>query len=174
MPVSGSFEGFSDAFAAFVDRLGDTRLLPLVLALALHTLSLGVRAMVWRNILRSAFPDRVVSTAGTFWAYLAGVGANALAPIRGGDIVRVGAARHQIPGASIATIISTLVAETIFGLFVIIGLAALAIASGGLPPLVRVPDARAFEFSFYANHPWPVTIVAGVLVVVAAGRAAGG
>src|SRR3954452_5533544 len=38
---------------------------------------------------------------------------------------------------------------------------------GGLPPLVRIPDARAFEFSFYANHPWPVSLVAGTVVVVA-------
>ena len=159
-------DGFGDAISALGDRLGDTRPLPLVIALSLHTLSLAVRARVWRNILRGAFPGRVVSTSGAFWAYLAGVGANAIAPIRGGDIVRIHAARRLIPGASIATIVSTLVAETVFGLFVVIGLGVWAVSSGGLPPLVQLHDAKAFEFSFYADHAWLVLVATLAVAVV--------
>ena len=176
--MSASLDSFGDAISALGDRLGDTRPLPLAIALALHTLSLAVRARVWRNILRSAFPGRAVSTSGVFWAYLAGVGANAIAPIRGGDIVRIQAARRLIPGASIATVVSTLVAETIFGLVVIVGLGMWAVWSGGLPPLVHLHDAKAFEFSFYADHAWPVLLAALALVAMiavvlraAAGRA---
>ena len=150
---------------AFADRLGDTHLVPLALALALHTLSLGVRSRVWRDILRCAFPGRTVSTGGAFWAYAAGVGANAIAPIRGGDLVRVYAARRLVPGGSVATIVSTLVAETIFGLFVVIGLAIWAVSSGGLPSLVKLPDAAAFEFSFYAKN---VSLVVALAVALAA------
>jgi uncharacterized membrane protein YbhN (UPF0104 family) len=155
---------FRDAVSAFGDRLGDIHLLPLVLALVLHTASLGVRARVWRDILRYAFPSRVISTAGTFWAYLAGVGASTIAPLRSGDVVRVYAARRLVPGASIATIVSTLIAETVFGLFVVVALATWAVSSGGLPPLVKLPDARAFEFSFYANHVW---LVIGAAIALA-------
>jgi uncharacterized protein (TIRG00374 family) len=163
-----SVDGFVDAIRALGERLGDTRLLLLVIALMLHTLSLAVRARVWRNILRGAFPGRSVSTSGAFWAYLAGVGANAIAPIRGGDIVRIHAARRLIPGASIATIVSTLVAETVFGLFVIVGLGVWAVSSGGLPPLVQLHDAKAFEFSFYADHPWLVLLAVVAVAAFAA------
>ncbi len=165
--MSDSISAFGDAVAAFGDRLGDTHPLPLVVALILHTLSLMVRARVWRGILRSAFPGRPLSAAGAFWAYTAGVGANALAPMRGGDVVRIYAVRRLIPGASIATIVATLLAESIFGLVVVVALAAWAVSSGGLPPLVKLPDAKAFEFSFYAAH--PVLVATAAVVLIAAG-----
>jgi uncharacterized protein (TIRG00374 family) len=163
--MTGSFASFHHAISAFADRLGETHMLPLLIGLALHTVSLGVRARVWRNILRSAFPGRRVSSAGSFWAYTAGIGANAIAPFRGGDVVRVYGARRLLPGASVATIVSTLVAETLFGLVVVAGLATWAITSGALPPIVSLPDAKAFEFSFYARH--LVLVVAAAVLVTA-------
>ena len=168
--MSDSFHSFHAAISAFLDHLGDTRLLPLLIGLGLHSISLAVRARVWRNILRSAFPGRRVATGASFWAYMAGIGANAIAPFRGGDVVRVYAARRLLPGASVATIISTLVAETLFGLVVVAGLATWAITSGGLPPMMKLPDAKAFEFSFYARHLWLVVgteVLLGILAVVA-------
>jgi uncharacterized protein (TIRG00374 family) len=165
--VSNSLAHFHDAISAFLDHLGDTHLLPLLIGLGLHTISLCVRARVWRNILRSAFPGRRVSTSGSLWAYLAGIGANAIAPFRGGDVVRVYAARRLLPGASVATIVSTLLAETVFGLVVVAGLATWAITSGGLPPMMQLPDAKAFEFSFYAQHVWLVIAIEVVLAVLA-------
>ena len=69
------------------------------LALVLHTASLGVRARVWRDILRFAFPSRVVSTGDAFWAYLAGVGASTIAPLRAamsfGCMQHVGSYRRE-------------------------------------------------------------------------------
>ena len=168
--MNDSLSQFGDALAAFGDRLGDTHPLPLVAALVFHTVSLMVRARVWRGILRSAFPGRPLSVAGAFWAYAAGVGANALAPMRGGDVVRIYAVRRLLPGASVATIVATLLAESIFGLVVVVALAAWAVSSGGLPPLVQLPDAKAFEFSFYAAH--PVLVAAAAVALVAAGLVA--
>jgi uncharacterized membrane protein YbhN (UPF0104 family) len=167
--MNDSFATFHHAVSAFLDHVGDTHLLPLLIALSLHTLSLAVRARVWRNIMRSAFPGRRVGTADSFWAYMAGIGANAIAPFRGGDVVRVYAARRMLPGASVATIVSTLLAETLFGLVVIGGLATWAVTSGALPPIVSLPDAKAFEFSFYAGHPVLVVVAALLLVVLALG-----
>src|SRR5205085_1222581 len=97
-----SFSQFRDAVSAFGDRMGDTRLLPLAIALALHLLSLLLRSAVWYGILRAAFPDRQVSLRSTTWAYLAGVGANAIAPLRGGDLVRIYAVRRRIADAPTA------------------------------------------------------------------------
>jgi glycosyltransferase 2 family protein len=164
--VNESISAFGDAVAAFGDRMGDTHPLPLAIALAIHTLSLMVRARIWRTILRSAFPGRPLGVAAAFWAYVAGVGANALAPMRGGDVVRIYAVRRLLPGASVATIVATLLAESLFGLVVVVALAVWAVSSGGLPPLVKLPDAKAFEFSFYAQHPVLVTVAAVALIAV--------
>jgi len=162
-----SLPSLQDAVGAFGDRLGDTHLLPLLVALALHLLSLLVRSGVWCGILRAAFPERRVELRPTVWAYLAGVGANAIAPLRGGDLVRIYAVRRQLDGASVATIVSTLVAETAFGIVVVGMMVAATAALGWLPPIVHLPDAGAFEFSFYARHGMLVAIAVGVALVAA-------
>ncbi|HEY3766802.1 MAG TPA: lysylphosphatidylglycerol synthase transmembrane domain-containing protein [Gaiellales bacterium] len=146
------------AATAYGDRFGDTHLLPLAIALALHLLSLLVRAGVWRGILAAAFPDRPVRMRSAVWSYLAGVGANVVAPFRGGDVVRIFTIRRELGGASVTTIVSTLVAETAFGAVVVAAMVAATIGLGWLPPIVRLPDARAFEFSFYADHPAVVAV----------------
>jgi len=101
------------------------------------------------------------------WSYLAGVGANVVAPFRGGDVVRVVAVKRELGDASVTTIVSTLVAETAFGAVVIAAMVAATIGLGWLPPIVHLPDAKAFEFSFYARHLLLVAIVLGVVAVVA-------
>ncbi len=154
-----SLSQLGQAVSAYVDRFGDVRLLPLSLALLLHLSSLLVRSGVWCGILRAAFPERRVKFGATAWSYLAGVGANAVAPFRGGDVVRIVAVRRHIPGASVATIVSTLVAETVFGVVVVGAMVAATVGLGWAPPLVHLPDAKAFEFSFYARH-WELVALA--------------
>ncbi len=85
--------------------------------------------------------------------------------MRGGDVVRIYAVRRLLPGAIVATIVATLLAESLFGLVVVAALAVSAVSSGGLPPLVKLPDAKAFEFSFYARHVALVATALGVLVL---------
>lgn len=162
--MTGSLESLRHAVSAFGDRLGDTHLLPLLIALGLHFASLMVRSGVWCGILRAAFPEDRVRFREAAAAYVTGAGANAVAPLRGGDLIRIYAVRRIVPRAPYATIISTLVAETVFGAVVVAGMAAATVALGWLPPLVRLPDTKAFEFSFYANHYVLVAIVAGVAV----------
>lgn len=147
------------AASAYSDRFGDTHLLPLAIALLLHLASLMVRAGVWRGILAAAFPDRRVGMRSATWSYLAGVGANVVAPFRGGDVVRIVAIRRELGDASVTTIVSTLVAETAFGAVVVAAMVAGTIGLGWLPPIVHLPDVKAFEFSFYARHVLLVAIV---------------
>ena len=167
-----SLSALRAAVGAYGDRFGDTHLLPLAIALVLHLASLMVRAGVWRGILTAAFPDRQVSFRSAAWSYLAGVGANVVAPFRGGDVVRVVAVRRELGGdASVTTIVSTLVAETAFGAFVIAAMVAGTIGLGWLPPIVHLPDAKAFEFSFYARHYLLVAIVLAVITLGAVASA---
>jgi uncharacterized membrane protein YbhN (UPF0104 family) len=158
------------ATAAWGDRFGDTHLLPLALALTIHLASLIVRAGVWRAILAAAFPERTVRLRSALLAYLIGVGGNVVAPFRGGDVVRVLAIRRELGGASATTIVSTLVAETAFGAVVVAAMATVVAAMGWLPPVVHLPDAGAFEFSFTARH--AALAAAAIAVASAAGVAA--
>ena len=162
--MTGSLYQLQNAAVAYGDRLGDTRLVPLAIALALHLASLLVRSGVWCGILRSAFPERRVRYWPTAWAYLIGVGANAVAPFRGGDIVRIYATRRELGAVSVATIVSTMVAETVFGAVVVAGAVAVVVALGWLPPVLSLHDAGAFEFSFYVGHAYATA--GGVLVLV--------
>jgi uncharacterized membrane protein YbhN (UPF0104 family) len=162
-----SFDEFREAVSVFGDRLTDIRPVPLLVAITLHAISLGIRAWVWRGILAVAFPDRVVRYWPVLEAYLAGIGVNALVPARGGDVVRVYAVRRVLPGASITVIVATLIAETAFGLVVVVALAVLTAAAGWVPPLVRLPNEPVFEFSFYAQHTLVVTGVALAVCVLA-------
>jgi uncharacterized membrane protein YbhN (UPF0104 family) len=164
--MTDSFGAFQHAISTFGDRLGDIRLAPLAIALALHLLSLLVRSGVWCGILRAAFPERRVSLRSSVWAYLAGVGANAIAPLRGGDVVRVYTIHRELGDVSIATIVSTLVAEAMFGGVVVVGIAAAAIGLGWLPPVVGLPDANAFEVSFLVRHALAAGVVLGAVLVV--------
>jgi uncharacterized membrane protein YbhN (UPF0104 family) len=153
------------AVAAWSDRFGDTHLLPLTVALACHLASLVVRAGVWRGILAAAFPDRRVRMRSALLASLVGIGGNVVAPFRGGDVLRIVAIRRELGRASVTTIASTLVAETVFGAVVVTAMAITVAAVGWLPPIVHLPDAGAFEFSFSARH---VLVAAAAVVVTAA------
>jgi uncharacterized membrane protein YbhN (UPF0104 family) len=165
--MQDSLEQLRDAAAAYGDHFGDTHLLPLAVALLLHLLSLLVRAGVWRGILSAAFPDRRVRLRSAVWSYLAGVGGNVIAPFRGGDVVRIYTIRRELGNVSVTTIVSTLVAETAFGVVVIGLMVAATVGLGWLPPIVHLPDAKAFEFSFYARHVALVAIALGVLALAA-------
>src|SRR5215471_2942700 len=131
--MTDSLSAFQQAISAFGDRLGDIRLAPLVIALALHLLSLLVRSGVWCGILRAAFPERAVPVRSAVWSYLAGVGANAVAPLRGGVVV--------------------------------VGIAAAAVGMGWLPPVLSLPDARAFELSLVVRHALAAGVVIGVILI---------
>jgi len=166
--VDDSILAFRDAVTAFGDRIGDLRMLPLAIALSLHLVSLLLRSGIWWAILRAAFPEREVPLRASVWSYLIGVGANAVAPLRGGDVVRVVSIRRQLGDVSVTTVISTLVAEAMFGSVVVAGIGLVTIAVGWLPPVITLPDAKAFELSFLADH-----AVAGAIALVLIAAAAG-
>jgi uncharacterized membrane protein YbhN (UPF0104 family) len=164
--MQDSLSQLRSAMGAFGDHMGDTHLWPLAIALFLHLLSLLVRAGVWRAILAAAFPDRRVALRSAVWSYMAGVGANAIAPFRGGDVVRIFTIRRELGNASVTTIVSTLIAETAFGAVVVAVMVAATVGLGWLPPIVHLPDAKAFEFSFYARHGTLVAIALGAVALV--------
>jgi uncharacterized membrane protein YbhN (UPF0104 family) len=85
-------------------------------------------------------------------AYVAGVGINAFAPARGGDVVKIATVRNRVAGSSVPALTSSLLAETVFDFAVATTLMTWAYGTGRLPALPDLPNAPAFEWSFIARH----------------------
>lgn len=159
-----SIRAFLDATGAFLESLADVRLEPLLLAVGLHVLNLTLRTRGWLNIIRAAYPEAVVRWRGVLGAYFAGVGINAFAPARAGDVVKLYAVRQRVEGSTAPTLVATLIAETTFDFFVASGLMLWAYSTGGLPSLPEIPSAPAFEWSFVARHTRLVEVVLVVML----------
>jgi uncharacterized membrane protein YbhN (UPF0104 family) len=96
-------------------------------------------------------------------AYVAGVGVNAIAPARAGDVLKVYLAKRGLPDASYATLASTLVVETLFDFVVGIGLFTWAIYAGVLPGIPDISTLSAVDWRLVVEHPRLTAIAAGVL-----------
>lgn len=111
----------------------------LLAALALQLGSLGFRAVVWRNVLAAAYPDRRVPLASVAGSYAVGVALNAFLPARGGEIAKLALVRSRIPGSTVSTVAATLsvvlVVDATFG-----GLLLLILAGFGVAPIPPLPS----------------------------------
>jgi uncharacterized membrane protein YbhN (UPF0104 family) len=155
-----------DATQAFLNRLGDVRTGPLAIALVFHTANLLLRTRAWYAILRAAYPDvryRWRSCAG---AYLSGVGLNSLIPARGGDLLKLYLVRLRLPESRVATVVATLLVETLLDTVIGPCLFAYAYLEGVVPRIPDLPHLPAFEFSAAVSHPRVAGLVVGALVLL--------
>lgn len=160
-------DSFFGAAQAFFHRLGDVRTGPLAIALLFHTANLMLRTRAWYAILRAAYPEqrsyRWRSCAG---AYLSGVGLNSLIPARGGDVLKLYLVRLRLPESRVATVVATLLVETLLDTLIGPCLFAWAYFEGVVPRIPELPRLPAFEFSAAVSHPRVAGIVVGVLVLL--------
>jgi uncharacterized membrane protein YbhN (UPF0104 family) len=105
----------------------------LLAALVVHSASILCRVRIWQLLLRVALPQQVVSFRAALGPYLGSVAASVVAPLRGGDAVRIALARRSLPEARSVAVLSTLAAEAIPGLVVVPLLCAAALLLGVLP-----------------------------------------
>jgi uncharacterized membrane protein YbhN (UPF0104 family) len=163
-----SLQAFLDAARLFLDNVTQVQLQPLGIALLLHTGNLVLRTRAWFRILRAAYPGTPFRWRGVLGAYLSGVGINAFAPARAGDVVKVYAVRQRIPDSTTPTIVSSLLAETLIDMPIALALMTWAYTTGRLPTLPDIPSAPAFEWSFFARHQRATEIGLVVLLFVVA------
>ncbi|MEQ8833114.1 MAG: lysylphosphatidylglycerol synthase transmembrane domain-containing protein [Miltoncostaeaceae bacterium] len=166
-----SLRAFLDAIEAFGVRLAAVDWLLLSAAAALGVLNLAFRARSWQGILRAALPGMRVRYRSAFGAYCGGVGVNAVIPARVGDLVKVLLVRRGVPEAPYPTLAASLLAETVFDMFVAGTLIIWALSTGALPG-VRLPEIPAFDLSLALAHPW-VTLAVLVVLAVATALAVG-
>jgi uncharacterized membrane protein YbhN (UPF0104 family) len=151
-----------DALSAAGDQLSQLDARFLLPALVLQLAGLGLRAVVWRNVLAAAYPNRRVPLASVAGAYAAGVGLNAFLPARGGELVKLGLVRSRVAGSTVATIASTLsvvllldllIGAMLLGGLAAFGVTAIRIPSVGPAPLLLVPVALAAAFVAFRLRP---------------------
>lgn len=162
-----SVDGLFDAISSFFDQLTSIAWAPLGLAVLCHLGRIVSRSRAWRNIVAVAYEDRDVAWRGLFGAYAAGIGANAIVPGRGGDLLRLYIAKHRIDGATYPTLASTLLVETVFDTLVGLTIIGWALATGILPGLDVLPDLPATDWLWMFKHPMAALGI-GFLVLVLA------
>jgi uncharacterized membrane protein YbhN (UPF0104 family) len=158
---------FFNAAQAFFNRLGDVRTGPLAIAFVFHTANLLLRTRAWYAIIRAAYPEqrryRWRSCAG---AYLSGVGLNSLIPARGGDLLKLYLVRLRLPESRVATVVATLLVETLLDTIIGPVLFAYAYYEGVVPRIPDLPHLPAFEWSAAVSHPRAAGIFVAVVVLL--------
>ncbi|HEY3050386.1 MAG TPA: lysylphosphatidylglycerol synthase transmembrane domain-containing protein [Gaiellaceae bacterium] len=151
-----------NATDVFRDRLGELGWGAMALGISCHILRLLAVSRAWRNIIKGAYPRAVVRWRSIVAAVFAGVGVNAIIPVRGGDAVRVVLAKRSIEGSSYATIASTLVLLSLFDFVVATCIVSWAAVSGRLPKVL----GPSFDFSWAFHNPGTFLKVIAVVLVV--------
>jgi uncharacterized membrane protein YbhN (UPF0104 family) len=159
------FGAFVDAVQVFWHHLSAVRWQPLGIGLAIQLAKLVVRSFAWRNILVAAYPGERITRRSVLGAYAAGVGVNAIAPARAGDVVKLYLVKHRIAGAAYPTLAPTLIVETLFD-FVVAGVIFLWALSAGVIPSRRViKQLPSVDWSLPLRHPNVTILVVGVILL---------
>ena len=157
-----------DGIDAFLDQLASVDPLPVLLAVLAQLAKLTCTSMAWRNVLGAAYPDEVVRRRSIVGAYLAGVGVNAIIPLRAGDAVRVLLAHRAITGSTYTTIVSSTLVLSIFDMAAASALLSwAALTQDALPGFGDLPELPSFDFSWLFNHPLAVELLLPTLIILA-------
>lgn len=163
----------------FLTHLRDVAWLPVLFGLMCHAAKMLVRTRAWRNVLAAAYPGTRVRWRSVAGAYAAGSGVNAIAPARGGDVLKLYLVRHRIEGSSYLTLASSLLVETITDLTLSSALLAWALVTQVLPGVRLIRKLPEIDWSWLFRHPRLALVVVVVAVVasfvaglLAAGRIA--
>jgi glycosyltransferase 2 family protein len=157
-----------DGIDAFLDQLASVDVLPAFFALLAHLLRLFCTSQAWRGVLVAAYPDRDVPRRGILGAYLAGVGVNAVVPIRAGDAVRVVLAHRAVPNSTYTTVVSSNFVLSIFDILAGSTLLAwAALTQDALPDIGSLPELRGFDFAWFLDHPLAAELTLAALLVAA-------
>ncbi len=160
-------DGLFEAIRSFFDQLTTIAWLPLGLAVLCHLGRIVSRSRAWRNIVAAAYPDTDVRWRDILGAYAAGIGANAILPGRGGDLLRLYLAKHRVEGATYPTLAATLLVETVFDSIVGSMLIGWALATGVLPGLDVLPDLPGIDWLWLFRNPGAALGIIFLILVLA-------
>jgi uncharacterized membrane protein YbhN (UPF0104 family) len=157
-----------DGIDAFLDQLASVDPHPVLFAVLAQLAKLTCTSMAWRNVLAAAYPHEAVRRRSIIGAYFAGVGVNAIIPLRAGDAVRVLLAHRAVTGSTYTTVVSSTLVLSIFD---VVAASALltwaALTQDALPGLGDLPDLPSFDFSWLLDHPAATELLLAALLVAA-------
>lgn len=159
-------QAFVHAVTVFWDHLSAVRWDSLGIALACQLAKLVVRGFAWRNILAASYPGARILRRSIFGAYVAGVGVNAIAPARAGNLVELYLTKRRVPGSTYPTLAGTLVVETLFDFVVAGAIFCWALAVGVIPSRAVIERLPSVDLGWPLQHPGVSLIVLGVLAAV--------
>jgi uncharacterized membrane protein YbhN (UPF0104 family) len=151
--IGDSFNSFFDAVGSFFENLAAVQWPALIIALALFTVYLTLRARASLHILRAAYPEAEIEFKRVWGAYFAGYGFNAVVPARGGDIIRLFLTKNAVPGSSYPAIAAAFSVEFIFDLTIAVPVLAYAFSQGVFPKPPDFSSLPAFDLAFFASNP---------------------
>ena len=144
-----------DGIQTFFEELADVEWTALAIACGLQVARLFARAVAWRSIIAAAYPEAKVRLGHVTGAYFAGVGVNAIAPARAGDVVKLVLVKHEVKGTTYTTLTPTLIVETIFDMVVAAFILAWALFAGVLPAFDAIGDLPSIDWTWPIDHPRP-------------------
>jgi uncharacterized membrane protein YbhN (UPF0104 family) len=157
-----------DGIDAFLDQLAAVDPFPVFLAVLAQLAKLTCTSMAWRSVLVAAYPGHTVRRRSIVGAYLAGVGVNAIVPLRAGDAVRILLAHRAIAGSTYTTVVSSTLVLSIFDLVAASTLLAwAAVTQDALPGVGDLPRLPSFDFSWLLEHPLAAELLLAALVIAA-------
>ncbi len=156
-----------DGIGAFLDQLASVDPLPVFLAVLAQLAKLTCTSMAWRSVLAAAYPDERVERRSIVGAYLAGVGVNAVVPMRAGDAVRIFLAHRAIPHSTYTTVVSSTLVLSIFDIAAASSLLLWAGLTQDLPGLGELPSLPSFEFGWLLENPLAAQLVLAALLLAA-------
>jgi uncharacterized protein (TIRG00374 family) len=122
--------------ADVVRHVRGARPLPLLLSVALATLTFPLRAFRWRALLRDS-ADRLLP-AGAAWHGIAiGYLANNVLPLRAGEILRAYAVTRLAP-VRLSSAVASVAVERVFDALTVVAMLGIALLAAGLPGDVRI------------------------------------
>ena len=155
-----------DGIDAFLDQLTSVDPLPAFLAVLAHLAKLTCTSMAWRNVLAAAYPEQEVRRVSILGAYLAGVGVNALIPVRAGDAVRIVLAHRAVPDSTYTTVVSSTLVLSIFDMVAATTLLIYAaVALNTLPGLGELPQLPSFDFAWFLDNPLAAVLILAAFLI---------
>jgi uncharacterized membrane protein YbhN (UPF0104 family) len=157
-----------DAIQVFFEQLAAVEFTALALAIAAHVLKTMCTSRAWRNTISASYPEAETPWRRIYAAYLAGVGINAIIPVRAGDAVKLYMAHRAVAGATYTTLTSSLLVLSIFDSAMATLIFVYALTLGVLPGVSSLGDLPGFDFGFIAANPefWLLVFLALVILGV--------
>jgi uncharacterized membrane protein YbhN (UPF0104 family) len=157
-----------DAIQVFFEQLASVKFSALALAIAAHVLKTMCTSRAWWNTIAAAYPKEEVRWRSIYASYLAGVGINAIIPVRAGDAVKLYMAHRAVPGGTYTTLTSSLLVLSIFDGAMATLIFVYALTLGVLPGVSSLGGLPGFDFGFIAANPefWLLVLFALVILGV--------